>query len=220
MCLVPFLYLDVLLLYLSQNLGYKVQSTVQVQVQVQVYTSVTYEPDNKSALFRWWHVIILLSLAFFQPLSIFFLTCFSQTLLTPCLHPSSFRPIVNSAATSGGVSSITSKGIGAGSSKYDDFAGLPGALVGGRPGIGLRRSYSLTEIDKVRGSSFEEMQTINSNSPIQDPQGGEGNGGGGMVQSMTESGNGTSVSSSPFPNGAFPNGVGQVDDPYTVGTYV
>ena len=44
-CLVPFVYLDVLLLYLSQNLGYKVQSTVQVQVQV--YTSVTYDsvPD-------------------------------------------------------------------------------------------------------------------------------------------------------------------------------
>ena len=42
MCLGPFLYLDVLLLYLSQNLRYKVQSTVQVHVQVQVYTSVTY----------------------------------------------------------------------------------------------------------------------------------------------------------------------------------
>ena len=45
MCFVPFLYLDVLLLYLSQNLGYKVQSTVQVQVQVQVYTSVTYDEN-------------------------------------------------------------------------------------------------------------------------------------------------------------------------------
>ena len=55
MCLGPFLYLDVLLLYLSQNLGYKVQSTVQVHVQVhvqvQVYTSVTYVSGSISPSF-------------------------------------------------------------------------------------------------------------------------------------------------------------------------
>ena len=41
--LVSFLYLKCTYLYLSQNLRYKVQSTVQVQVQVQGRTSPTYD---------------------------------------------------------------------------------------------------------------------------------------------------------------------------------
>ena len=74
----------------------------------------------------------------------------------------------------------------------------------------------MTEIDKVRGSSFEEMQsTINSNSPMP----GDSNnpsGGNRMITSLTESGNGTSVSSSPFnPNQNVNNLADGGVDPYT-----